>query len=225
MRHYPSFDNQKYDHTLDNDMVWAENKIDGQNFVARYNARTKSFIAFGSKKMIVDETHEQFGNAVKLFKENYEEVLTTIILENSKKKGAFTGVEELHFYFEYAGENSFCGFHEEGDEMSLTLIDVFLKKKGYLEPKIFYKIFDGYDTVKLPELIYVGSLTSEFITSINENDWTKPDCKYPTVKEGVVCKRSTLLKGQRLPMVKIKTNWWLDKLHANFPEDKWKELE
>lgn len=50
MRHYSSFDNQKYDHTLDNDMVWAENKIDGQNFVARYNARTKSFIAFGSKK-------------------------------------------------------------------------------------------------------------------------------------------------------------------------------
>lgn len=109
--------------------------------------------------------------------------------------------------------------------MSLTLIDVFLKKKGYLEPKTFYKIFDGYSTIKLPELIYVGSLTSELITSINENDWTKPDCKYPTVKEGVVCKRSTLLKGQRLPMVKIKTNWWLDKLHANFPEDKWKELE
>ena len=55
MRHYPSFENQKYDHTLDNDMIIAENKIDGQNFVARYNARTKEFIAFGSKKMIVDD--------------------------------------------------------------------------------------------------------------------------------------------------------------------------
>lgn len=30
MRHYPSFENQKYDHTLDNDMIIAENKIDGQ---------------------------------------------------------------------------------------------------------------------------------------------------------------------------------------------------
>lgn len=86
MRHYPSFENQKYDHILDNEVIWAENKIDGQNFVARYNARTKNFIAFGSKKMIVDENHEQFGNAVKLFKQNYELILTDIILENSKKE-------------------------------------------------------------------------------------------------------------------------------------------
>ena len=175
MRHYPSFENQKYDHTLDNDMIIAENKIDGQNFVARYNARTKEFIAFGSKKMIVDETHEQFGNCVKIFKEKYEEIIKNIIKENSKKKGVFNNIDEIHFYFEYSGENSFCGFHQEGDEMTLTLIDVFLKKKGYLEPKTFYELFDNTG-IKLPEIIYKGSLTQEFIKSINENDWTKPDC-------------------------------------------------
>lgn len=109
--------------------------------------------------------------------------------------------------------------------MSLTLIDVFLKKKGYLEPKTFYKLFEGFETIKLPELIYVGKLTADFIQSINENDWTKDDCKYPTVKEGVVCKRSTLMKGQRLPMVKVKTNWWINKVHEKFPEEKWRELE
>lgn len=27
---------------------------------------------------------------------------------------------------------------------------------------------------------------------------TKPNCEYPTVKEGVVCKRSTLMKGQKI---------------------------
>lgn len=180
MRHYPSFENQKYDHTLDNDMIIAENKIDGQNFVARYNARTKEFIAFGSKKMIVDETHEQFGNCVKIFKEKYEEIIKNIIKENSKKK-------------------------------------------GYLEPKTFYELFDNTG-IKLPEIIYKGSLTQEFIQSINENDWTKPDCLYPTVKEGVVCKRTTMLKGQRLPMVKVKTNWWINKLKEKYPNN-WKELE
>ncbi len=56
------------------------------------------------------------------------------------------------------------------------------------------------------------------------NDHTKSDCEYPMVKEGVVCKRSTLLKGQRLPKVKIKTNWWLNKLKQKYPET-WMELE
>jgi hypothetical protein len=45
------------------------------------------------------------------------------------------------------------------------------------------------------------------------------------VKEGVVCRRTTLMKGQRLPMCKVKTNWWIEKLHATVPKEKWKELE
>lgn len=174
--------------------------------------------------MIVDETNEQFGNCVKIFKKEYENVIKNVIKENSKKKGVFNGIDEIHFYFEYAGDNSFCGFHKETDEMSLTLIDIFLKKKGYVEPKYFYELFEN-TIVKLPEIIYKGYLTQEFIKSINENDWTQPDCLYPNVKEGVVCKRTTLLKGQRLPMVKVKTNWWINKLHNTFTEDKWKEME
>lgn len=141
----------------------------------------------------------------------------------SEENGFFNSIDEIHFYFEYSGENSFCGFHQEGDEMTLTLIDVFLKKKGYLEPKTFYELFDNTG-IKLPEIIYKGSLTQEFIKSINENDWTKPDCLYPIVKEGVVCKRTTMLKGQRLPMVKVKTNWWINKLKEKYPNN-WKELE
>lgn len=219
MRHYPSFENQKYDHSLDGEMIWAENKIDGQNLVARYNARSKEFIAFGSKKMIVDENHEQFGNAVHIFKNQYEETLKDIIKDNSKKKCVFNSIDELHFYFEYAGENSFCGFHQEGDNMSLTLIDTFLKKKGYLEPKNFYNIFDDVENITLPELIYKGKLDQEFILSIMNNDWTQPNCQYPTVKEGIVGKRSTLLSGQRLPMIKVKTNWWLNKLKQTHPND------
>lgn len=32
------------------------------------------------------------------------------------------------------------------------------------------------------------------------------------------------MKGQRLPKVKVKTNWWLNKLKEKYP-DNWKELE
>ena len=48
---------------------------------------------------------------------------------------------------------------------------------------------------------------------------------YPNVKEGVVIKRSTMMKGQRLPMCKVKTNWWINKLYANFSEEECKMLE
>ena len=47
----------------------------------------------------------------------------------------------------------------------------------------------------------------------------------PSVKEGIVFKRSTLLKGQRRPSVKVKTKWWLEKLHSTYPEDMWEKLE
>lgn len=223
MKHYDSFENIKYDKFLIGEEIWASNKIDGQNFCARYSPKKKEFVMFGSKNYNVDETSEQFGKAVIYFKEKMAEIIKNIIIENSKKGDVFNGVEEITIFCEWYGENSFSGFHKEGEELKLCLIDVFLKKKGYIEPKIFYKIFENKG-LELPELIYKGKLTKEFIDSIINNDWTKPNCQYPNIKEGVVCKRSTLMKGQRLPKVKIKTNWWFNKLTELYP-DRWKELE
>lgn len=224
MKHYDSFENIKYDGTLLGEEVWAFNKLDGQNFCAKYSPKLKEFTAFGSKTQSVDETSEQFGNTVRFFKSNMADELRDIILFNSKKGGLFTGVQEITMFCEWYGENSFSGFHKEGDEMHLALIDVNLFKKGYIEPKPYYKIFSDHTSIELPELIYQGKLTQEFIKSIQENDWTQPGCLYPTVKEGVVVKRSTLMKGQRRPQAKVKTKWWMDKLTESYPE-RWKELE
>ena len=58
-----------------------------------------------------------------------------------------------------------------------------------------------------------------------DNDWTEDCCGWPTVKEGVVFKRSTLLPGQRRPSVKVKTRWWLNKLHSMYSEEECKILE
>lgn len=76
-----------------------------------------------------------------------------------------------------------------------------------------------------PELVFKGKLTNKFVKSIETNDWTQPNALYPNVKEGVVITRSTRLPGQTLPKCKVKTKWWLDELHAKYPEDKWKDLE
>ena len=100
-----------------------------------------------------------------------------------------------------------------------------MKKKGYIEPKPYYEIFCQDERILTPELIYKGTLTQSFIDSINNNDWTQENCQYPNVKEGVVIRRSTLMKGQRMPKTKTKTKWWLNKLHENFSEEECKLLE
>jgi len=224
MKHYDSFENIKYDQLLLGEEVWALNKIDGQNFCAKYYPKQKDFTMYGSKTQNVDESSEQFGDAVKYFKNNMANTIKDIIITNSKKGDIFNGVEEITIFCEWYGENSFSGIHQKDDILKLCLIDVFLKKKGYIEPKIFYKIFEGYSNIEIPELIYKGKLTKDFINSIINNDWSNPNCQYPNVKEGVVCKRSTLMKGQKLPKVKIKTNWWLNKLKNVYP-DTWEKLE
>lgn len=225
MKRYDSIENIKYDKLLMGEEVWAFNKLDGQNFGVKYNPRKKEFSDFTSRKCNVDETHPQFGGAVIYFKTNYENVLKEIIKINSGKGQLFNGIEEITFFFEWYGENSFAGFHKDGDVLKLSLIDIFMKKKGYIEPKPYYEIFCCDNRILTPELIYKGTLTQDFINSINNNDWTCETCQYPNVKEGVVIRHSTLMKGQKMPKTKTKTKWWLNKLHENFSEEDCKLLE
>jgi len=227
MKHYDSIPRIQDDGTLKGETVWGYNKLDGQNFCVTYNTKKGTFGPFGSRTKTVDENHLQFGPAVNLFfnaSKAYPEVLSALVNKNCGKKEVFNGVDEITFFFEYYGENSFAGFHQNGDEMHLALIDVFLKKKGYIEPKEYERIFRG-TKIEMPELIYTGPLNSEIIEKVQNNDWTQPDAELPNVKEGVVFKRSTLMKGQRRPSVKVKTKWWLDKLHSMYSEEECKKLE
>lgn len=230
MKEYNSIPRYLDDASLHGEYVVAFNKLDGQNFRVKYTPKgltKKQFTTFGSRTQLVDETSEQFGDAVRFFKRNYESPLRDIIVNNSGKHGIFNGAEEITLFFEWYGPHSFAGFQEptDKDRMHLGLFDVFIKKKGFVEPKDFIEIFCEDDRVETPEVVFIGKLDNDFIKSIQENDWTKEDAKYPNVKEGVVIKRSTRLPGQRLPMSKVKTKWWLDKLHANFSEEECKRLE
>lgn len=229
MKHYNSIPNIKEDKSLMGEEIFAFNKLDGQNFCAKFSRKNDEFVMFGSRTQNVDETSDQFGDAVRFFKTHLNDKLKNIIHKNQGKKDIFHNVDEITFFFEWFGEHSFAGFHDPNDILQLALIDVFLKKKGYIEPKDFVDTFytnnDEENSLLLPELIYRGKLTNEFIQSIKNNNPLESNSIYPMVKEGVVCKRSTLLKGQKLPMVKIKTNYWLDRLHHTFSEEDCKKLE
>lgn len=225
MKHYDSIPRVQDDGTLKSEMVWGFNKLDGQNFCVTYKPKHKIWGPYGSRTRTVDENDEQFGQTVKWFQDsNYKPILENCVANNRGKKQVLNGVDEMTFFFEWYGESSFAGRHQEGDEMHLALIDVFLKKKGYMEPKDYYEIFNGKG-VELPELVYTGPLSSEIIERVRENDWTQEGADFPNVKEGVVFKRSTMMKGQRRPSVKVKTKWWLDKLHSMYTEEECKLLE
>ncbi len=224
MKHYDSIPRIQDDGSLKGEMVVGYNKLDGQNFCAVYNCRKKTWGPYGSRTVTVDENSEQFGDTVKFFNNSgYKEILADVVKEYSGKRDVFNGVDEVTFFFEWYGANSFAGKHLEGDEMHLALIDVALKKKGYIEPKDYEMCFRG--SVEMPDLIYSGPLNSEIIEKVQNNDWTHPDCWKSYVKEGVVFKRTTLLKGQRRPSVKVKTKWWLEKLHSMYSEEECKKLE
>ena len=225
MKYYDSIPRIQDDGTLLGETVWAFNKLDGQNLGVRYSSKRKEFINFISRHRQVDENDEQFGEAVRYFKENYTNPLLEIIKENSGKKGIFNGAQEIMFYFEWCGENSFAGFHQPGDKLDLYLIDVFIHKKGYIEPEDFFNIFCEDNRILTPEMIYHGKLTKEFIEIIRNNNWTIQGCLFPEVKEGLVCRLSSRLKGQKMPKCKFKTQWWLDKLHEKFTEEECKKLE
>ena len=225
MKHYDSIPRIQDDGTLGGESVYGYNKLDGQNFCVTYRPKKGEFGPFGSRTVTVDENSEQFGDTVKWFKNsNYPEIIKDIVKKYSGKKSVFTGVEEITFFFEWYGENSFAGKHQEGDEMHLALIDVFLKKKGYIEPGD-YEVLFRHSGIEMPDFIYFGVLNSAIIEAIQNNDWTQPDCWDPRIKEGVVFKRSTLLKGQRRPSVKVKTKWWINKLHSMYSEEECKKLE
>jgi hypothetical protein len=225
MKHYDSIPRIQDDGTLKSEMVWGFNKLDGQNFCVTYKPKHKIWGPYGSRTRTVDENDEQFGQTVKWFQDsNYKPILENLVANNRGKKQVLNGIDEMTFFFEWYGENSFAGRHQEGDEMHLALIDVFLKKKGYMEPKDYYEIFNDHG-VELPELVYTGPLSSEIIERVRENDWTQEGADFPNVKEGVVFKRSTMMKGQRRPSVKVKTKWWLDKLHSMYTEEECKLLE
>jgi len=223
MKTYHSIDHFFDTKTLLGCRIYAFKKYDGSNFRTEWNYKQrntvcKGFTKFGTKTQLIDENNEQFGEAVKIFKDKYSEPLCES-LANRSKRSEFNGIDKITSYFEFFGEKSFAGFHYPDDPKDLVLLDVFLEKKGYLPPKYFMEIFSKQWYLRIAELIYEGNLNMEFANSIKDNDWNSPTAIYPSIKEGVVCKDISISKGQKLLMSKIKTAWWINELKNKHPKN------
>lgn len=112
-------------------------KYDGSNLRWEWNKK-RGFYKFGTRKRMFDESDRQFGEAVQLFRKNYEEPLSKILVNNYRQ-------DKVVVFTEYLGENSFSGFHKPEDKKELVLFDVHIIKKGLLSPQDFLKQFGHLD--------------------------------------------------------------------------------
>ena len=147
----------------------------------------------GTRKQMIDSSHEFFGNGVKIFQEKYGESLAKVFYTKQYRE-----VQSFVVFGEYLGANSFAGQHDDADEdMDVVLFDVNQYKKGTIDPFEFVKNF-GH--LHIPEVVHRGNYNKQLVYDVQNGLYD--------VDEGVVVKGVD--DRGKIWMCKIKTRTWLE---------------
>lgn len=188
MKSYPSIEKR----FAKKETYYFFDKLDGSNIRAEWSKK-KGFYKFGTRKRLLEETEPVLGEAVSLIKEIEEE-----FNKIAKKKK----IDRFVAFFEFYGENSFAGNHEN-EKHKVVLIDFDIYKKGFIAPKVFMETFEE-TKIEIPKLLYVGKATQPFFDSVWNGTLSG------MTFEGVIGKR---MKGKSThDYFKTKNKAWLDKL-------------
>lgn len=191
--------------------IIAFDKLDGSNIRAEFSPK-QGFYKFGSRKILIDEKHEQLGKAVTLIQDTFAKELMAIFKEQR-------WLNNVVCFFEFHGPRSFAGNHHEDDKHRVTLFDVSPHKQGLISPSEFIKLFGDLD---VPKVLYQGPADNEFLSSIRNS--TLPGITL----EGVVCKAPNPngKKTSQPVMFKVKTDKWLNMLRefVNYDEALFQKL-
>lgn len=199
MKTYPKI--EYHNKGIFGDTVYAFDKLDGSNIRSEWN-RKRGWYKFGTRKQMINEGDENFGDAVPIFLNKYGDDLDKVF------RKTYPNAMSVVVFGEYVGENSFSGQHEDDDVKDVVLFDVNLYKKGFIPPKDFY---NNFGHLHIPKLVYKGEYNNDLIKDIQNNIWG--------LKEGVICKGTRKTKGDELVwMTKIKTKEWLNKVKSLYGE-------
>lgn len=186
--------------TVSNEHIIAFDKLDGSNIRAEWTIKN-GFTKFGTRRRLLGPTEEPLGEAIGLIQDEYAADLDKIFRKERLQK--------VTAFFEFAGENSFAGLHED-EEHSVTLFDIHVYKKGLLTAKDFLKMVEG--KVRTAPILYEGKANADFIQSVRDS--TLEGMTF----EGVICKGS-LDNRKRPNNFKLKSTAWLDKLKTKCGDD------
>lgn len=111
--------------------VYIFDKIDGSNMRAEYS-RKEGWYKFGQRHGLLDDSNLFLKEAPDLFKATYADALAAIFRKERWDRAIA--------FFEFAGASSFAGNHAN-EPHAVTLFDVSVHPKGFLEPSRFIKLF------------------------------------------------------------------------------------
>lgn len=188
--------------------VFSFYKYDGSNLRFEWQPK-KGFFKFGSRTQLIDKNSEIFGCSIEQFQDTMSKDILSR-MEDFYSKKVINNLDRIVAFCEFFGENSVAGTHDINDEKYLKLFDIHMFKKGFIPPKEFVEIFEGFE--HSAELLYYGNLNQDYIKEVQLNEDMK-------LKEGVICKG--VVKGQ-VEMTKIKTNAWLEMIKGKF--ENWEKL-
>lgn len=183
--------------------IIAFDKLDGSNLRFEYSQK-RGFYKFGTRQMMIDNSHPEFGFAIDIFLNKYAKELTKIF-----KSKEYRDVLSFTCFAELVGTKSKFGQHEYGnDTFDIIIFDIEQYKKGLIPPRQFHKDFLW---AGIPNIIYAGNLNKEFVNQVKSNEFG--------LKEGVVCKGVIPNKKENnLFYCKIKTDQWFEELRKKNPE-------
>lgn len=179
-------------------------KLDGQNIRAEW-FKKRGFWKFGSRKVLAVLPRDCFDLI------NEQEAAIAAVFKKFR-------VQKAVCFFEYYGDNSFAGMHQQGDQMKVALLDIYLiDRKQWLDPRELEKAFRG--KVPMPELLFRGNFNKADEAAV------RAGCFRGVTFEGVVCKAPPASKGHgAIPsMFKVKSQAWVDRVRAWYG-DKAEEL-
>jgi hypothetical protein len=213
MKTYPSIDGPS---KAPHEPCVAFLKYDGSNIRVEWNRKT-GFTKFGSRKQMFDETSQWFGSVIPIFREKWEDRLAKVL-----KTKEFRSLPKCTFFFEWFGEKSFAGWHDQDDmTRCLVLFDVNPHKKGIMGPREFINNFGHLEGSA--EIFYEGNMNQPLIQGVMDGTLEGLESKLPAkqpVIEGVVCKGGS---GHQLWMRKVKTAEWKAELKKRRPDD-WEQF-
>lgn len=200
MKSYPSIPHWK--EGIWGEKVYAFDKLDGSNIRAEWSKK-RGWYKFGSRNVLLTSEQGILNKSIDLFNEKYADALERKFKDDKDLRKSLKFV----VFFEFFGEKSFGGHHEEDDNFDVVLFDVNQYQKGLLPPNEFLKKFDD---LHVAELVYYGNYNMEFIEQIKNNSFEDYNFKEGVVVKGI---RTTKRKNQELIwMSKIKTYEWLNKV-------------
>jgi hypothetical protein len=181
-------------------------KLDGSNLRFEYSQK-RGFYKSGSRNMMIDEKHDQFGFAVSLFNNKYGDALGKVFkTKNYRNSQSFVCFAEL------IGKNSSFGQHDfANDVFDIVLFDVSEHKRGLIPPKQFV---DDFGHTGIPRVVYTGNLNKELIKQVKNNQLEGFE---GSLTEGIIFKGQIKTKkgNNQLYYCKIKTNDWFTRLRSN----------